>query len=48
MKLVYQSPEMDVICLAAIQETMQSASTNAVGADVDFLGSSDFNTFFGL
>lgn len=48
MKLVYQSPEMDVISLATIQETMQSASANAVGADVGFLDSSDFNTFFGL
>lgn len=47
MKLVYQSPEMDVISLATIQETMQSASANAVGPNVTFSSESDFDSYFG-
>lgn len=35
MKLAYQSPEMDVISLATIQETMQSASLHASGGDLN-------------
>ena len=34
MKLAYQSPEMDVISLATIQETMQSASATGTSTDL--------------
>lgn len=42
----YVEPAVDIISLATIQETMQSASMNGIGPSITFLDSDDFEDLF--
>ena len=44
----YEEPAMEVISLASIQETMQSASASGTGANISWQGDEQsFDSFFG-